>query len=122
MLTDEQIAKAKMEVVLRDAHHEHNDCIRMAYEWLDAQKKTKTKTKAAHPLKHIIERWCGRYVSQSDVEIAAYLHPQVVGKYPFYNISTRLTEPSARRLVGIGEAFAHSDTYRNRPDTYAVRE
>lgn len=42
MLTDEEIeyGKANVKYSLKEGGlHEHNDCIRMAYEWLDAQKK-----------------------------------------------------------------------------------
>ena len=39
MLTDDQIAAAKRGDYSHpgDVLHEHNDCIRMAYEWLGAQ-------------------------------------------------------------------------------------
>jgi len=40
-------------------------------EWLDAQVKTKNRRMTHNPIKHIIEKWSGRYVSQSDVEVAA---------------------------------------------------
>lgn len=106
MITKEQIEKAKMEVILNgDVHHEHDDCVRIAYKWLDAQKKTKNPRNVPHSLKHLIELWAGRYVSQSDVEIAAHLHPKISGSYPFYNISSRLTEPSVDRLKNIAQAF-----------------
>lgn len=63
MLSNEAIeaAKKKTKYSLDEAHHEHTDCIRMAYEWLDAQKKTKNPTTKTYPLKHIIEKWAGRY-------------------------------------------------------------
>jgi hypothetical protein len=105
MITAKQIKEAKKNVRLRDFHHEHYDCVLIAYEWLDAQKKTKKPRNVPHELKYLIERWAGRYVSQSDVEIAAYLHPSITGNYPFYNISSRLTEPSTNRLKNIGEAL-----------------
>ena len=108
MLSDETIERAKNEFrgsYTEIAHHEHNDCIRIAYEWLDAQKKIKGTTHRSFALKHIIEKWGGRYVSQSDVEIAAHLHPDVIGTYPMFNISSRLTRPNDRRLIGVSEAF-----------------
>ncbi len=106
MLTDEQIEDAKKRVTysLGEPHHEHNDCIRIAYEWLDAQERTKGVTRSPRPLKHHIEKWGGRYVSQSDVDVAAELHPDIKGTYPYFNISRRLTLPSESRLDGIGEA------------------
>ncbi len=106
MLTDTQIEDAKKRVTysLEKPHHEHNDCIRIAYEWLDAQERTKGVTRGPRPLKHHIEKWAGRYVSQSDVDVAAELHPDIKGTYPYFNISRSLTLPSERRLDGIGEA------------------
>jgi hypothetical protein len=116
MLSDDDIENAKRTV--KYSHevplHENKDCIRMAYEWLDAQTKTQTETKTTNPLKHFIEKWAGRYVSTSDVEVAAHMHPDVKGVYPHFNISARLTEPSMERLKGISEAFKHS--YREQHD------
>ena len=112
MLTTDQIRNAKAEANVKGPrYHEHDDCIRMAYEWLDAQIKTKCAVKSQRQWKHQIEKWCQRYVSEADVEVAAWLHPAIKGCYPFYNISTQLTLPSERRLNRIGEARKHSDTY-----------
>lgn len=107
--TKEQIEAAKKKTKYSDddlIHHEHDDCILIAYEWLDAQDKLKTKTRRPFNSKHWIESWAGRYVSSSDVEVAATMHPDVKGKPPSYNISGRLIEPSTSRLNHIGEAQA----------------
>ncbi len=124
-ITDEQIEQAKqhMEYVTGNPLHQHNDCVRIAYEWLDAQVKTVSPLRRAFALKHLIEKWGARYVSQSDVELAAELHPEIKGKYPYYNISTKLTLPDEERLVGIGEAFAHPN-YRDHQtaETYTYKE
>jgi hypothetical protein len=40
----------------------------------------------------------------SDVEVAAELNPEIAGRYPHFNIASRLTKPHDRRLNGIGEA------------------
>jgi hypothetical protein len=122
MLTDAQIQKAIEELGIKNANHEHPDCVRIAYEWLDAQKKLKGPRKHGAPLKHIIENWGGRYVSQSDVEVAAYLHPDVVGEYSRYNISARLVKPSTERLKGIGEALTHGQSESYTEDTYQEEE
>ncbi|MEA4990628.1 hypothetical protein SDC9_16743 [bioreactor metagenome] len=124
MITDSQIENGKMRTNYsqKEQMHEHNDCIRIAYEWLDAQKKTKTVIKKDFPLKHIIEKWGGRYISQSDVEVAAFLHPEIQGCYPNYNFSSRLTEPSNDRLDGIGEAFAHDYRNKHSPEIYKYHE
>ena len=121
MLSDTEIERGKRNtsysLKLEDPLHEHNDCIRIAYEWLDAQVKTKGASRKPRALKHIIEQWGGRYVSTSDVDVAAELHPDIHGKYPFFNISSRLTRPAKRRLSGIGQAFTQgyteSDTLAN---------
>lgn len=124
-LTDEQIEAAKQRVSYASAHphHEHNDCVRIAYEWLDAQNTTSAAQKKGFALKHLIEKWGGRYVSQSDVEVAAYLHPNIRGIYPNYNISSRLTLPADDRLEGIGEALTQMN-YREQQvaERYANKE
>jgi len=109
-ISDTEIGQAKTATKYIDnkPHHEHPDCIRIAYQWLDAQVKTKHPNKrAAYALKHLVERWAGRYVSQSDVEVAAHLHPDINGQYPNFNISSRLIDPNVSRLESIPEAFQH---------------
>ena len=124
MLSDQDIENAKAKAPTQlDGHHEHNDCIRMAYEWLDAQVKTKTIRNTYNPLKHIIQKWSGRYVSQTDVEVAAWMHPDIKGRYPNFNISSRLTFPDVSRLSGIGEAGTHNKVGgRYNPSTYSRDE
>ncbi|MDO1509414.1 MULTISPECIES: hypothetical protein [unclassified Neisseria] len=125
MLTHEQIAEAKKKTkYTSEILHEHDDCIRIAYEWFDAQTKTKTinKNHMPRPLKHLIERWGGRYVSESDVQVAATLHPEIKGEYPYYNISVKLTEPKRSRLLGITEAFTHDYNQRHDPSSYKKQE
>ena len=125
MLTDKQIEEAKQATVYslgNDILHEHNDCIRMAYEWLDAQKKTKGRSTKTYALKHMIERWCGRYISTSDVDVAAHMHPEIHGKYPYFNISARLIRPSNDRLNGLSEAFTQGYHLRSTDDRYAYTE
>ncbi|MEN8136173.1 MAG: hypothetical protein ABFS18_11655 [Thermodesulfobacteriota bacterium] len=123
MLTKEQIEKAKNEAVTVDPHYGHDDSIRAAYEWLDAQKKIKHPSKIFHRLKHLIEEWAGIYVTPHDVKIAAYLHPAINGDYyPYYNISSRLTEPSTDRLKNIGEAFTHATRESHKSSNYYVQE
>lgn len=78
--------------------HSSNDRIRAAYEWLDAQQKTRKAISAHYPIKHMIESWAGFYVSRDDVEIAASLMCGVWGEYPYFNIRKALVLPSKRRL------------------------
>lgn len=104
-LTAEQIAAAKQAAKIKNPRHEHDDCIRMAYEWLDAQ--TTTKGVRSEDWKHIIERWCGRYITDDDVEVAALMHPNVFGQYPKLNISSRLRLPHIQRVHGMAGARLH---------------
>ena len=119
MLSSEAITKAKLTTPYADSFeplHQHDDCVRIAYQWLDAQIKTgQVNHRVTRPIKHIIESWAGRYVSQSDVEVAAHMHPGISGRYPRFNISSRLRRPHPRRLLGIGEAGAHPG-YHDRHD------
>jgi hypothetical protein len=125
MLTDEQIEAAKCNVkysATQSPHHEHNDCIRIAYEWLDAQPVITKASSKGRPLKHLIEKWGGRYISRSDVEVAAFLHAEIRGDYPLYNIGARLVEPSIIRLEGISEAFTHRYRRNFDPSVYSTQE
>lgn len=65
---EEAIAKAPRQL---DDSPISPEGIRVAYEWLDAQNMIKSPSTKPRPLKHIIEKWGGCYVSQSDVELAA---------------------------------------------------
>ncbi|EAR08450.1 hypothetical protein [Reinekea blandensis] len=121
MITDNDIEEAKKRtdygrgIPKADRLHEHPDCVRIAYQWFDAQKKIKTKTWDGTSLKSKIEYWAGRYVSAADVAVAAELHPRIYGKYPEFNISKNHIEPSVQRLSDIPEAMTQMD-YRERHD------
>lgn len=112
-MTDDQIAQAcaEMEETLRGQamtpFHEHPDCVRIAWQWLDAQKKlTRRFSGYGRPIKHLIERWAGRYVSECDVAVAAHMHPDVFGTYQGnFNLPARLIIPCLDRLDGIGQAM-----------------
>ena len=123
MLTAKQIADAKRSFTYThpDPLHEHEDCVRIAYEWLSAQVQTMGITRKRFAIKHMIEKWGGRYVSQSDVELAAHIIG-LKGKYPLFNISSKLTEPNRRRLEGIGEAFTQDYHRHHDPSWYAHHE
>ncbi len=113
MLTNNQIAKGKrdlqshLEYFYTPAKHEHRDCIRMTYLWLDAQIKTQYYRQNGFVDKHMIENWCGRYISSSDLTVAASMHPEIEGIYPKFNISKSLVFPHWQRLNGINQAFIH---------------
>ena len=76
MITDDQIRTASLELGLTV----NPPAVRCAYEWLDAQKKTKQARHLFYPYKHIIETWAGYYTSEDDVSVAIHLHPDVVGR------------------------------------------
>jgi hypothetical protein len=123
-ITKHDIAMAKKACARsKDPLHEHDDCIRIAYEWLDAQIPIKNSRSKLVPLKHIIESWAGRYVSQSDVEVAVHLHPYFKGVYPRYNFSTKMVEPNIKRLEHIAEAFTQKNYRENHdPSLYHSKE
>lgn len=124
VLTDEEIEAAKFQAVITDDRlHEHPDCVRIAYQWLDAQRTVQSPQRRFRALKHMIEHWGGRYVSQADVEVAAFLHPRIRGRYPDFNLSGRLVKPSDHCLDEIGEAMTQVN-YREQlaEDVYALIE
>jgi hypothetical protein len=120
-LTNYDIEKAQKSCSysLPESYHQHPDCVRIAYEWLDAQTPIRSKSNSPHDLKHLIERWAGRYVSVSDVEVAAVLL-NLKGAYPNYNFSAKLVEPNVKRLEAIKEAFAQMN-YRDRHSALEYR-
>ena len=123
-LSGAEIEQAKEKTIYTDAtYHEHPDCIRVAYQWLDAQRKTKRRIrKATYPIKHLIEKWAGRYISQVDVEVAATMHPEIKGEYPYYCISSILTEPDVSRLEDIPEAFTQDYRSWHNSESYGRSE
>lgn len=102
---------------------EHPDCVRMAGEWLSAQRRTKTvPARWPAPLKHLVEVWACRYVRQDDVTTAARMLG-LRGNYPFFSISTTLTLPSTDRLHGIAQAGVHPGyAERSRAEHYRRSE
>jgi hypothetical protein len=87
-------------------HHESNDCARIAFAFLDAQKTIKSPSKGG-AYKHTIEKWAGRYISTTSVIIAAYLHPTIKGEYPAFNLSAITIYPCHSRLLAVTEAYTH---------------
>lgn len=98
MITSEQIKVAESALDLSGIQHVTDDKVRIAYEWLDAQRKTNTQSGKKFALKYLIRLWSGREISEEDVHIAAYLHNEVKGVFPSYNLHPRLTFPSLERL------------------------
>lgn len=99
------------------------DMVRIAYAWLDAQVKLKRQNLRPKVSKHTIERWGGRYVSEPAVSLAAKLHPEIEGDYPYFNVSSRQIRPHPRRLYQIAEAGSHPNYFTfARHDDYASDE
>lgn len=123
MLSSQQIEDAKGRTfhTLPNVPYGNHDSVRIAYEWLDAQTKTKRPVRLARPLKHIIEAWGGAYVSWTDVEVAAQMLG-LRGRYPYFNISARLTEPHPRRMKDIATAIADSGYPAHYGERYVSKE
>ena len=106
MLTADQIREARSQTyytVPDGKPTKCDDCVRLAFEWLDAQARTKSPNTRYWSLKHLVEDWSGMHISRTDVEVAAHLHG-LIGLYPNYNIHTKWVEPSLKRLEGIARA------------------
>ena len=100
-----------------------SDSVRIAYQWLSAQEPISRCTRVHRPLKHIIEAWGGRYVSQDDVSTAARMLG-IQGTYPCFDISARLVWPNEERLSDIREALTmlnYRESYKPE-NTYARTE
>jgi len=122
-LTDAQIMR-EIEKLPPNLHYAVTpDMVRIAFEWLDAQTKLKWPNPRPKVSKHTIEQWGGRYVSEPAVNIAATLHSEIRGDYPYYNISSRLIRPHTRRLSQIAEAGIHPNYFSKAVyDDYATDE
>lgn len=122
-ITDEQIMREIEKLPLNQRYAVSADMVQIAYAWLDAQVKLKRPNLRPKVSKHTIERWAGRYVSESAVNIAATLHPEIEGEYPYYNVSSRQIRPHSRRLSQIAEAGIHPNYFTfARYDDYASNE
>jgi hypothetical protein len=104
---------------------EHPDCIKIAEQWLLAQRRTKNANTLMYPrpLKHIIEAWAARYVSEDDVVTAAR-NIGLKGRYPYFNIRAQFTRPRLSRLDNIETAGTmpnYRDNYQT-DETYARDE
>jgi hypothetical protein len=103
--------------------HMRDDAIRAAYEWFDAQRYTIAPGEPLlWSLKDLIEGWTGVYISIDDIEVAAILHPRVVGEYPRYNIAHDLIHPAKSRLQGIVPASRDGYPAHYRRNPYRSKE
>lgn len=116
--TDEQITEARCKQC-PSFMKASPDKVRVAFAFLDAQKLVKVgKTPCA--LKHFVESWAGVHISKEDVEVAATLHPNIEGEYPYYNLASNLIMPCYQRLNGLQTPF--KDGYRFRHTDYTKAE
>lgn len=109
MLSDETIALAKARANYAGfvPVHQNNDCIRIAYAWLDAQIKTAVPSEVPMSQRGLIRSWGGALVMYGDIIVAAEMHPDIHGIYPSLNLSSELTLPDPVRLVNIAGANEH---------------
>lgn len=124
-ISSEQIAEAKEKVDYDPAssvHHKNDDAIRIAYEWLDAQTRTKSVNRKYIVSNNLIPCWGGLYVSRSDIEVAAFLHPEIKGKHRYYNIGKLLVLPNDVRLENIKSAKTQSYTVHHPEKIYKRQE
>lgn len=96
--------------------------ILIAYEWLDAQPKIKGPQDRSFNLKNIIAEWGKCYLVEGAVIVAAHLHPQISGTYPYYNLGLRLILPKVERISDIPEAFTHCFSKKNYSYVYGNRK
>ena len=81
--------------VLNDklSYHCYNDNIQIAYQFFDAQKTIKSPTTLCFDFKRLIKVWAGCHVTFADVELAAFLHPKIIGRFPL-----RISRPYQKRI------------------------
>lgn len=109
MLSDETIALAKARANYAGfvPVHQSNDCIRIAYAWLDAQIKTSAPSEVPVSQRGLIRSWGGALVMYGDIIVAAELHSDIHGIYPRLNLSRELTLPDPARLANVAGANEH---------------
>ncbi|MGY1490532.1 hypothetical protein ACW4YW_14070 [Methylobacillus pratensis] len=109
MLSDETIALAKARANYAGfvPVHQNNDCIRIAYAWLDAQIKTTMPSEVPVSQRGLIRSWGGALVMYGDIIVAAEMHPDIHGIYPNLSLSRELTLPDPARLADIAGANEH---------------
>lgn len=113
--TEILISKLNNPYTLKSNAYQHNDCIRIAYIWLDHQKVTKRPRFTASSIKHDIERWAQRYISSTTLLLAAHMHPDIIiGRARssdeacyILNIHRNFVIPPIHLLYNIPEAFKH---------------
>ena len=126
LLTNEAIAEAQEHLKQQmknpsQFYTGHPDSVRIAFEFLDAQYKQQSG-RTWRPLKHIIEQWAKFYVSTDAVKTAAFLHPDIKGNYPAFNLKAKLTRPSEKRLKWIVSAGTHPDYSERCRNIYSAQE
>ncbi len=112
MLNSEHIAFAKSLISKSNESSEDDDQVRVAYQWLDAQKIAKKTLQGEWNLERLIGDWSGLEVTRHDIEVAAHLHHRIHGDYPLLNINPGFIFPSAERLRGISTSFAYNSEER----------
>lgn len=108
VVTDEQVAERLVDV--RPAGHNPHRSVRISMEWLAAQTPKVSAASQELPLKHVIEKWAGSYVSTTHVKIAAELL-HIPGDYPLYHLQSNWVWPDIARLARYGSDNHYEPSY-----------
>ena len=107
-VTDEQVRAALVGV--RPAGPNPNRSVRICMEWLAAQTPKVSAASQELPLKHVIEKWAGSYVSTTHVKVAAELL-HIPGDYPLYHLQSNWVWPDIARLAPYGSDNYYEPSY-----------
>ena len=108
MLTDAEIEAAKGRTAYTaKPHHEHNDCIRMAYQWLDAQNQVKVAKKRHLP--RVVGHQRGVEAVRKLVRAVRSMGLEALTLYAFSTENWRRPEDEISALMGLLKRFILSD-------------
>lgn len=121
MTTIKQQQQAK-EHLHRNTPGNVDDRIRIAYEWLDAQRKLDRSISQRTDLQKLISTWGGKRIDIEDIDRAAHLHDKITGQYAKYNINYRFILPAAERLRVLVQADRQTSEMRFLLENYRSYE
>lgn len=105
-ITMNSIAIAEKELgISRADQTENGDGVKIAYQWLMAQKKIATQNNHQQ-IKSLIRSWSGCFITDDDIAIAGHLLG-VGSAIQNLSISTKYTLPKQERLDSISSKHKH---------------